>query len=115
MNMYIPLKNDIRLFENGADLNDAQQYLLKKEIDTLSIEQKISMFTSTFQNDKKYKGFEFYDWHHNLTGSCDFGRQQFIKTHNLSLDDEFTVMDFIKLTENDYNGSIIKELKKYYI
>ena len=40
------------------------------------------------------------------------GRKTFFEDHNLSLDKLYTFKDFITLTENAYNGNIIKLLKK---
>lgn len=42
------------------------------------------------------------------------GRDNFVNNHGLNLEDEFTVKEFIRLTENDYGGEIIKQLKEYY-
>lgn len=43
------------------------------------------------------------------------GRKSFAKNHGINIDtDKFTVQEFIKITENDYGGTIIKQLKKYY-
>ena len=40
------------------------------------------------------------------------GREAFVKNHDLNLDDEFTVDEFIELTINDYGGEIIGQLKE---
>ena len=42
------------------------------------------------------------------------GRNSFVKNHDINLDDEFTVKEFIKICENDYGSSIIKMLKEFY-
>ena len=42
------------------------------------------------------------------------GRDNFIQNHNINLDDEFTVKEFIEITENSYGGTIIKALKEFY-
>ena len=39
------------------------------------------------------------------------GRKIFIRDNNLSLDDEYTVDEFIAITENSYGSEIIKQLK----
>lgn len=43
-----------------------------------------------------------------------FGRKQFVQDHNLSLEKDYTVKEFINLTKNDYGGDVIKELAKHY-
>lgn len=46
-----------------------------------------------------------------MTGSCDFGRKQFLKEHNIDLDDEFTVDEFIEKTIHDYGSEVIQKLQ----
>lgn len=60
----------------------------------------------------KYPNKQFFDWHHILTGSCLFGRQQFCENRGINLEGEMTVEEFINLTQEDYRGEVIKELKK---
>ena len=52
--------------------------------------------------------------HHYLTGSCEMGREAFVKRHGIDLDKTYTVEEFIELTEDDYGGEIIKNLKERY-
>lgn len=70
------------------------------------------LFLSEIKQDKEYKASVFYDWHHRLTGSCEFGRNEFIKHHNISLDDMMSVKEFIELTENAFGGEVISQLKE---
>ena len=71
---------------------------------------------------KKYPSFntmvlhsELYSLHHVLTGSCKFGRDEFVKAHGLDPNNgEMTIRDFIKLTKNAYGGDIILQLKEAY-
>ena len=39
------------------------------------------------------------------------GRESFMKNHEIKMDDEFTVDEFIDLTINDYGSSVIEHLK----
>ena len=39
-------------------------------------------------------------------------RNEFIKRHNIKLDEMMTVKRFIELTENDYGGEVIRQLKE---
>lgn len=75
-------------------------------------EERISLFCKTFEKDKKYKGKIFFDWHSRLTGSCYFGRTQFVKDRNLDLEKEYSVDEFISIVENAYGSEIIKKVKK---
>jgi hypothetical protein len=99
------------LFAHGETLHEAQQALESKLFDEMEVEEKIEMFLKEFEPNKKYKGSVFFDWHNKLTGSCVMGRTIFIRDNNLSLDDEYTVDEFIAITENSYGSEIIKQLK----
>ena len=99
------------IFAHGETLHEAQQALESKLFDEMEVEEKIEMFLKEFEPNKKYKGSVFFDWHNKLTGSCEMGRKSFIRDNNLSLDDEYTVNEFIAITENSYGSEIIKQLK----
>ena len=99
------------IFAHGETLHEAQQALESKLFDGMEAEEKIEMFLKEFEPNKKYKGSVFFDWHNKLTGSCAMGRKSFIRDNNLSLDDEYTVNEFIAITENSYGSEIIKQLK----
>lgn len=101
-------------FAHGETLEKAMEDLQEKIADNMSDEEKIQMFCTTFKKDEKYKGTEFFKWHSILTGSCLFGRNEFVKNHNLDVEALYTVNEFITICENDYGKDIIKELKKYY-
>ena len=102
-------------FAHGKTIEEAIKNLQDKIFDDLEPEEKIEEFKKEFKKDKKYKGTEFYKWHNRLTGSCEMGRNSFVKNHNINLNEEFTVKEFIEITENDYGGDIIKMLRKDYI
>jgi hypothetical protein len=88
-------------------LNDAQV----KFNNNLSEDEKISLFFKEFDIFKKYKALKFYDWHNILTGSCSFGRKSFMENNNIKETDMLNVAQFVELTENQYNGQIIKKIK----
>lgn len=98
----------------GKTIKKAVENLREKIFDDLDPEEKIEEFRKKFDNDKKYRGTEFYKWHHILTGSCEMGRDNFVKNHGINLEDEFTVREFIDICKNDYGGKIIKMLKEFY-
>ena len=101
-------------FAHGETIKEAVNSLQEKIFDDLDPKEKIAEFRKLFKNNEKYKGEEFYKWHHILTGSCKMGRDNFIQNHNINLDDEFTVKEFIEICKNSYGGTIIKELKEFY-
>ena len=99
-------------FAHGKTVREATHALQNKILLNTPIEERIDAFLSEIKTDKEYRAKVFYDWHHRLTGSCEFGRNEFIERHNISLDEMMTVKRFIELTKNDYGGEIIKELEK---
>ena len=103
-------------FAHGETLQEAQNALEEKIIDEMDVEEKIKLFKEKFPDvNKKYTVKDFYQWHHNLTGSCEMGRKSFANSHNINIDnDMMTVKEFIKLTENAYCGEVVKELKESY-
>ena len=103
-------------FAHGETIKKAMKDLEKKIFNDMGIEEKIDAFLGEFELDKKYPAHKFYEWHHKLTGSCEMGRKTFVEKHNIDLGkDEFTVEEFIELTQNDFGGEIIKELKERII
>lgn len=109
---FVAKDNATGKFAHGATLHEAAEALRDKIFNDMSEEDRINAFCKEFEHDKKYKGQVFFDWHHRLTGSCLFGRNQFVKEQGLSLDDEFTVDEFIDICINSYGGETIRQLKE---
>ena len=101
-------------FAHGKTIKEAIIALQEKIFAGMDTNEKIVRFCNTFNDKDKYPGRIFYEWHHLLTGSCKMGRDAFVKNNNISLKKKYTVMEFIKICENDYGGEIIKKLKYYY-
>lgn len=103
-------------FAHGETLREAQSALEEKILDNMDIKEKIKLFKEKFPDvNKKYPVKGFYQWHHNLTGSCEMGRKSFARNHNIDIDnDMMTVKEFISLTKNAYCGEVIKKLKESY-
>lgn len=98
-------------FAHGKTVKEAIKALQSKIFENMDSEETINLFIDKFEKDKKYPGTEFFEWHHYLTGSCLMGRESFVRRHELNLEDEITVDEFIALCENDYGSNIIKQLK----
>ena len=100
-------------FAHGSTLHEALQDARKKELERMPVERKIDLFLEQHPDrERKYPARDFYDWHHTLTGSCDMGRRSFCLDHGIDVDnDTFTVAEFISLTEHDYGGDVIRQLK----
>ena len=102
-------------FAHGASLREAMTSLTDKLFDDMPEEDRIAEFIQSHPDpEKAYPNKDLFDWHHRLTGSCLAGRNAFVEDHGLSLDGETTVNDFITLTRNAYNGSVIRHLAKAY-
>ena len=100
-------------FAHGATLHEAFSALMYKLMLKKLIEGRVSEFKKHFGDfDKEYPNKDLYEWHHILTGSCKMGRDSFAINHKIDIENgSMTVNEFIKLTENEYNGDVIKKLK----
>ena len=102
-------------FAHGDTLREAMSELNDKLFEDMPEEERIAEFVKAHPDkDKPYPNKDLFDWHHRLTGSCLAGRNAFVKDRGLTLDGETTVSDFIELTKNAYNGSVIRNLAKAY-
>lgn len=100
-------------FAHGKTIRKAVEDLQSKIFEDMDTDKTIELFLQEFELDKKYKGKDFYIWHNRLTGSCEMGRQSFVKNKEIDLEnDMFTVQEFIDLTRNDFGGDIIEQLEK---
>ena len=99
-------------WSHGSTLHEAHTALQAKMLQCKSIEERIADFKAEFESGKKYPASEFFKWHHILTGSCEFGRREFCRQHNIDLDnDTYTVEEFIELTKNAYGGEVIRQIQ----
>ena len=101
-------------FAHGETLKKAMEDLENKIFEDMDTDEAIKMFLKEFSNlDKKYPAKSFYIWHNRLTGSCEMGRNTFVKNGGYNLEnDTFTVQEFIDITKNDFGGDIIKQLER---
>ena len=100
-------------FAHGKTLKQALSDATEKYNERKPLEERISDFNNRFPEDNiPYEGSELFSWHHILTGSCSFGRQQFCQDRGLDVNKKYTIKQFIELTENSFGSSAIKELKE---
>jgi hypothetical protein len=102
------------LIAHGKTLKKANDAVISKIEEQLNTDEKIELFIRTFNNNEKYLGKSFFEWHHKLTGSCLQGRENFVKQNELNLRKKYTVKEFIEICKNAYEGQIIKRLKEFY-
>lgn len=101
------------LFAHGETVKAAQTALQEKIFAQMDTDKKIDAFLDTFKLGKKYPAKVFYEWHHKLTGSCEMGRNAFCTRHNIDLENGmYTVEEFIEISESDYGGEIIKQIRE---
>ena len=101
-----------KYFAHGKTLAEANAALQDKLFDKMPVEKRIAAFWTCHKRGIKYPTKDFFEWHHKLTGSCLMGRQQFAKDHDVDLEGEMTVEEFIALTKNSFGGDIIKRLEE---
>jgi hypothetical protein len=102
-------------FAHGATLREAFDAVQEKAYDDTPVEERISAFCEAHDRVTRYPARELYKWHHILTGSCKFGRDEFVKAHDIDLDnDTYTVAEFITICEGAYGGPTIKKLREFY-
>lgn len=98
-------------FGGGETAKDAEKALQDKIFANMDVDEKIGVFLAEFKPGVKYPAKAFYEWHHKLTGSCEFGRNAFVKNHGIDLENGmYTVEEFIEITKNDFGGEIIRQL-----
>ena len=97
-------------FAHGETLAKAMEALREKLFEDMPEEERIKAFVENHDAEKQYPNMDFFDWHHRLTGSCEMGRRAFAERHNVDLNGSMTVAEFIRLTENDYGGNVIRKL-----
>ncbi|MGN6559720.1 MAG: hypothetical protein ACTHJ2_04265 [Candidatus Nitrosocosmicus sp.] len=106
--MYIAKSGD--LFAHGESKEDAISAVNDKFYSSLSFEEKKSEFVKSFKLNESYSNSTFFEWHHFLTGSCKSGRLMFVQSKGIDLNGKMTTSDFLNLTKNEYNGSVIKDI-----
>lgn len=100
-------------FTHGETAKKAREALEKKIFSNMDTEEAIDRFLQEFDFDRKYPARDFYIWHNRLTGSCEMGRDHFVASHGIDLDqDTYTVQEFIDMTKDDYGGDIILKIRE---
>ena len=102
-------------FAHGETLHKAREALLEKLFNDMPTEDRIAAFCAEFKTGVKRPAMDFFSWHHRLTGSCEQGRREFARQHDVDIDnDELTPEEFFELTRDSYGGSIIKQTEKAF-
>jgi hypothetical protein len=97
-------------FAHGHTLKQAKADAENKYFSTIDISERILTFKIIFKAGVKYDADKFYEWHSILTGSCQSGKEQWVKQNVFDMTRKLTVAEFIELTKNSYGSEIIRQL-----
>ena len=102
-------------FAHGQTVREAMDAALEKAFDDMSVEDRLAAFRREHPPGLVYQNKDFFSWHHRLTGSCEMGRREFARQHDIDVENgSMTPEEFIRLTENAYCGHVIRQLKPMY-
>ena len=102
-------------FAHGETLHKAREALLEKLFDDMPKEERIAAFCKEFKPGVRRPAMDFFSWHHRLTGSCEQGRREFARQHDIDIDrDQLTPEEFFALTRDSYGGSIIRQTEEAF-
>ena len=102
-------------FAHGETLHKAREALLEKLFDDMPTEERIAAFCAEFKPGVKRQATDFFSWHHRLTGSCEQGRREFARQHDVDIDnDVLTPEEFFALTRDSYGSSIIRQTEEAF-
>ena len=100
-------------FAHGDTLHDAVEAVDAKWRDNRPLDDRIAEFLQTHPSlDEPYG--DLFEWHHVLTGSCEFGRRQWCDEHGYKPTDSITLRAFFEQTKNDYGRDVIRRVAKEY-
>ena len=98
-------------FAHGETAREALDAAREKLFDDMSEEERIAAFWDAHVAGVKYPAWDFFDWHHRLTGSCEMGRNEFCRGHGIDLEKGmYTVEEFVAMTRDCYGGAVVARL-----
>ena len=100
-------------FAHGDTLHEAVEAVEAKWRENGPLDEMIAEFIKTHPAlDKEYG--DLFDWHHVLTGSCEFGRRQWCEEHGYNPTDSITLRTFLTETVGAYGGDVIRQVAQQY-
>lgn len=100
-------------FAHGDTLHEAVEAVDAKWRDNRPLDDRIAEFLKTHPSlDEPYG--DLFDWHHVLTGSCEFGRRQWCEEHGYKPTDSITLRTFLTETVGNYGGDVIRQVAQKY-
>ena len=101
------------LFAHGDTLHAAVEAVEAKWRENRPLDERIAEFVKTHPElDEEYG--DLFEWHHILTGSCEFGRRQWCEEHGYKPTDSITLRAFFEQTKNDYGRDVIRRVAQKY-
>ena len=101
-------------FAHGDTAEFALRDATNKHLEDATAEERIERFVEQFPKGNRFSGSDLFDAHGWLTGSCQTGREQFVRDHNIDLTAMLSIQEFIALTQNVYGGEIVRRLEEHY-
>ena len=108
------LAKDENFFAHGKTAKEAIEAAHQKKLVNMDVETKINLFVKTFDFNSIQSNRTFFDWHYTLTGSCELGRNRFVKENAIDLNKSMSTKNFLELTKNAYGGDVIKKIIEIY-
>ena len=100
-------------FAHGDTLHEAVEAVEAKWRENRPLDERIAEFVKTHPAlDEEYG--DLFEWHHILTGSCEFGRRQWCEEHGYKPTDSITLRAFFEQTKNDYGRDVIRQVAQKY-
>ena len=100
-------------FAHGDTLHAAVEAVEAKWRENRPLDERIAEFVKTHPSlDEPYG--DLFEWHHILTGSCEFGRRQWCDGHGYKPTDSITLRAFFEQTKNDYGRDVIRRVAQKY-
>ena len=100
-------------FAHGDTLHEAVEAVEAKWRENRPLDARIAEFMKTHPAlDEEYG--DLFEWHHILTGSCEFGRRQWCEEHGYKPTDSITLRTFLTETVGDYGGDVIRLAAQKY-
>ena len=98
-------------FAHGKTLKKAVSDAKAKAFKNTPIEDRIAEFIAVC-GIGKHSAEKLSVWHNVLTGSCEFGRESFMRNNDIKPTDQFTIAEFVAKTRNQYGSDVIQMIEK---
>lgn len=100
-------------FAHGDTLHAAVEAVEAKWMENRPLDERIAEFMKTHPAlDEEYG--DLFEWHHVLTGSCEFRRRQWCEEHGYKPTDSITLRTFLTKTVGAYGGDVIRQVAQQY-